>query len=105
MYARDLVPLESQGTNRHWLTRARKNNKRRVLERFGPGDALAQILVSGASRRQEPSLPERWTMRAIRYRRRGFREQTLLTSLLDPVKYPREEIISLYHERWEIELG
>jgi len=44
-------------------------------------------------------------MRAIRYRRRGFREQTLLTSLLDPVKFPAQEIVALYHERWEIELG
>ena len=44
-------------------------------------------------------------MRAIRYRRRGFREQTLLTSLLDPVKYPAAEVVALYHERWEIELA
>lgn len=105
LYARDLWPLESGGTNRQWLSRARKNNKWRVVRRLGPGDALAQVLVNRDARRQEPSLPERWTMRAIRYRRRGFREQTLLTSLLDPVKYPAQEIVALYHERWEIELG
>ncbi len=44
-------------------------------------------------------------MRAIGYRRRGFRPQTLLTSLLDPVAYPAAEIVALYHERWELELG
>jgi hypothetical protein len=105
MYAKDLVPLQSGGTNRHWLTRARKNNKWRVVERLGPGDALAEILVNRDARREDPTLPERWSIRAIRYRRRGFREQTLLTSLLDPARYPREEIVALYHERWELELG
>ncbi len=105
MYARDLVPLQANGRNRHWLTRARKNNKWRVVKRLGPGDALAEVLVNRGSRRQDPALPERWAMRAIRYRRRGFREQTLLTSLIDPAKYPRDEVIALYHERWELELG
>jgi hypothetical protein len=46
-----------------------------------------------------------WPMRAIRYKRRGFRPQTLLTSMLDPERYPAEEIVALYHERWELELG
>src|SRR5690349_14343526 len=44
-------------------------------------------------------------MRAIRYQRRGFRPQTLLTSLVDPEQYPANEIVALYHERWELELG
>ena len=105
MYAKDLVPLQANGSNRHWLTRARKNNKWRVVKRLGPGDALAEVLVNRGSRREDPTLPERWAVRAIRYRRRGFREQTLLTSLLDPTKYPRDEVIALYHERWELELG
>jgi len=29
----------------------------------------------------------------------------LLTSLSDPEKYPADEIVDPYHERWEIELG
>jgi len=36
---------------------------------------------------------------------RGYRPQVLLTSLLDPVAYPAGEIVGLYHERWELELG
>ena len=105
MYAKDLVPLEANGSNRHWLTRARKSNKWRVVKRLGPGDSLAEILVNRKARREDPGLPERWSIRAIRYRRRGFRDQTLLTSLLDPARYPRDEIVALYHERWELELG
>jgi len=105
MYAKDLVPLQANGNNRHWLTRARKNNKWRTVKHLGPGDDLAEMLVGRKARREDPTLPERWAMRAIQYRRRGFRQQTLLTSLLDPVKYPRKEIVALYHERWELELG
>ena len=41
----------------------------------------------------------------MRYQRKGFQPQTLLTSLLDPVAYPAAEIAELYHERWELELG
>ena len=50
-------------------------------------------------------MPATWRMRAIRYQRRGFAPQLLLTSMLDPKRYPASEIIALYHERWEIELG
>ena len=46
-------------------------------------------------------------MRELRYQVRtpGFRsrEITLVTSLLDPVKYPAPELIKLYRRRWEVE--
>ena len=56
-------------------------------------------------RRLHPELPEALRVRAIDYQRRGFRRQTLLTSLLDPALFPAAEIVELYHERWELELG
>lgn len=105
MFAKDLVPLQSGGSGRHWLTRARKPCNWRVVKRLGRGDAHVEVLINRHARSEDPTLPERWPMRAIRYRRRGYREQTVLTSLLDPVKYPSEEIVALYHERWELELG
>ena len=45
------------------------------------------------------------SVRAIHYQRSGFPPKTLLTSLLDPNAYPAHEILELYHERWEIEIG
>ena len=100
-----LLGIESEGHNRHWLTRAKSNSKWRVLRRLGRGDELVEMDVSRHARGQDASLPRTWTMRAIRYHRKGFRPQTLLTSLLDADRYPAEEIIALYHERWELELG
>ncbi len=90
---------------RHWLTRAKRDLKWQVIERWGPDDALVELRPSRATRRLRPTLPETLRVRAIKYRRRGFRPQTLITSLLDPALYPAAEIVALYHERWELELG
>ncbi|MGH7150487.1 MAG: IS4 family transposase, partial [Planctomycetota bacterium] len=100
-----LLPLSREGMSRHWLIRAKKNLKWRVLKRLGKHDYLVELTVSRAARRKDPTLPERWVVRAIRYQRRGFQPQWLLTSLLDAKAYPAIEIVSLYHERWELELG
>lgn len=100
-----LLPLHANARNRHWLTRAKKSNVWRVVKKFRDGDELIEMDVSDAARRANPELPKTWQMRAIRYERRGFQPQTLLTSLVDPKAHPRKEIVALYHERWEIELG
>lgn len=102
--ARFLMAIEG-GKDRQWLTRARSDLKFRVLKKFARGDELIEIKVSAHARRQDPSLPEFWQMRAVRYRRKGFPSQLLLTSLRDPDEYPATELAELYHERWELELG
>ncbi len=71
---------------------------------IGP-DALVEIALPPPVRKEHPDLPETFQARVIWYRRKGFRGRTLLTSLLDPAAYPATEIIELYHERWELELG
>jgi hypothetical protein len=103
--ARVLISIARSGSNRHWLTRATTRTKSRRLKKFAAGDELVQLDVSRSARAQDPSLPATWEMRAITYRRRGFQPQILLTSLVDPKRYPAAEIVALYHERWEIELG
>jgi hypothetical protein len=97
--------LHAAGTARHWLTRAKANLRWRIVKKLGPKDALVEITLSRQLRRDNPDLPETLLVRAIRYQRRGFRPQTLLTSLLDPLNYSATEIAALYHERWELELG
>jgi hypothetical protein len=99
-----LLAIE-QGSDRHWLTRGKSNLKMRMLERFGPGDELVEMDVSKAALKKDPSLPRTWIARRIRYQIDGFAEQYLLTSLRDPKRFPAKEIVALYHERWELELG
>lgn len=105
LVADDLTSLERSGLNRHWLTRAKSTTKMRVIQRLGRHDELVEIALSDQTRRLHPDLPPVWTARAIKYQRKGFRPSTLLTSLLDAEKYPAAELVALYHERWELELG
>jgi hypothetical protein len=106
LYAGFLLDLEYGGTNRHWLTRAKTKTKYTVISELGPGDLLVELVVSGKTRRKDKEYyPKVMRARAITYQRPGCEEQVLLTSLLDPRKYPAAEIVELYHERWEIELG
>lgn len=100
-----LIPLAAHGASRHWLIRAKRNVRYEVVRRLGPGDEIVEMTVSDGARSRTPELPTKWTARAIRYQRKGFQPQVLLTSLLDPELYPAPEVRALYHERWEIELG
>ena len=103
--APSLLPYSMAGRNRQWLTRAKSNTVYRILSKLGKNDNLVELDVSSTARAADDKLPAKWTMRAIGYQRRGFKPQTLLTSLVDRKLYPAREIIALYHERWELELG
>jgi hypothetical protein len=100
-----LFPLADHGACRHWLTRGRKNLRWQSIKTLAPGDDLVEMQPSHMVRDRDPSVPKRWMIRAIRYQRPGFPPQTLLTSMLDANVYPAAEIVALYHERWELELG
>lgn len=88
--------------SRHWLARARKGHRWQVVRKLGDGDDLVEIQTSSA---KNPEVPPAYVARAIRYQRKGFPAQVLLTSLIDAKRYPAAEIVELYHERWELELG
>ena len=105
LQANVLVPLMISGGERHWMTRAKSTTKFRRIRRLGPGDELVEFEVSRVARQKDPSLPTHFDARAIRYHRKGYRPQLLLTSLVDSERYPAAELRTLYHERWEIELG
>jgi hypothetical protein len=100
-----LVPLARDGTNRHWLTRAKPSTHWKVVKRLSATESLVELEICAKTRRADPSLPRTYVARAIRYQVKGFTAQVLLTSLLDPKTYPAKEITALYHERWELELG
>lgn len=106
MAARYLVGICRGGSNRHWLIRAKKNTKWKVLEENAAGDFIVELSVSHAAQTKDRSLPKKVRARAIAYQhRRSDGPQFLLTSLLDAQQYPSKELIALYHERWEIELA
>ena len=100
-----LLSLNGTAKNRHWLIRAKSNLAGKRVQRLGPNDEIREFKVSSQARAKNPSLPKTWQGGVVRYQRKGFRPQMLITSLLDTEQYPADELIELYHERWEIELG
>ena len=105
LVADDLTRLVATGRDRHFMTRAKTTTRMRVIKRFGKNDALVEIQLSEGTRKAHPNLPPVWQVRAIGYRKKGFPPSTVLTSLVDADKYPAAELVALYHERWEVELG
>lgn len=96
--------FESLGEERYWVTRLKSTIKYQKLEKYGENDFLVERDLSSHARKKSPSLPRKWQMRIVRYQLDGYEPQEIATSL--PVEdYSAAEIIALYHERWEIELG
>jgi hypothetical protein len=100
-----LLSIENQAEQRHWMTRAKKNTRMRVLERYSDSDSLVEMEVSDEARQLNPSLPKTWRARAVQIRRTGHEPKTLLTSMLDQEAFPERDVRELYHERWELELA
>jgi hypothetical protein len=79
----------------------------RPVKHLCDGSHLSKLYPSSNDRTKD-----RWgiLVRVIRYTHSDpkrvdcGKEHILLTTLLDAEKYPAEELILLYHERWEIEL-
>jgi len=98
-----LISLQQSGPSKHWMVPARKNAVYEEMERYNEQDRLIQMKVSPQARKRNPSLPETWQVRAVSYEVNGT-EKTVFTSLPYD-QYPTEQLVNLYHERWEIELG
>jgi hypothetical protein len=88
-----LVPLVRDGRNRHWMTRAKTTTKWTVLESMAAADDLVELQISAEARNMDPSLPKTYVARAIKYHRKGFQPQTMLTSLTDAKTYPAKDIV------------
>jgi len=80
----------------------------RTGKRLGPDDWRVTLHLSHPTQRQyaDLDLPSQITVRLIRvrYRHKGRRMSLwIVTSLLDPERYPRPEVVHLYRRRWGIE--
>ena len=100
---RHLHLAQSRGGDRHWLARSKGRVGAVVLRALGEGDDLVEITVGRDARRKEATLGHTFIARRIRYVA-GSTKVTLLTSMLDPLRFPAVEIAALYHQRWEIEM-
>ena len=79
----------------HLIIPANSTASPKVLKKLGDSDYLCEIDD------YEKKIPI--TVRVVYVHRDGFRRRRLLTSLLDPIKFPASELARLYHMRWDIE--
>ena len=100
-----LLQVLSQGHDRHFLIRLKKNTRYQVIRLLADGSALATIAVPREVRAANPQAPKTITVRLIAYQHPGGEAGILMTSLRDPTEYPAAELISVYHKRWELEVA
>lgn len=91
--------------NRHLLGRMKSNQKFDVVETLSDGTVIGRFHLSPAARRANPDLPTEFVARVIAYRNEVGQEGRLLTTLLDPNRWPAHELVALYHQRWELEVA
>jgi hypothetical protein len=86
--------------NSRWVKRLGKKDQ--LVEYFKPDTRPVWLTEEAYA-----ALPDRLLVRELRYRLpRGVyrtREVTLVTTLLDPARYPAAELAELYGQRWRIE--
>lgn len=104
-YSLGLLNRWSQtGTERHWLIPARKDLNYEVLHRTGKNDCRVRLKTTPQSRKKFDELPEFIEARLVSKTIKG-KEYRILTSMVDELRFPSDEMVELYRYRWEIELG
>jgi hypothetical protein len=92
-----------------FLTRAHHRLQIAKVKRvlcYSPEDFLGRLNLGKLHRRKDPSLPTHIDVRFLKtvLRIRGRRQTVwFVTSLLNPVRYPADQIVALYAWRWRIE--
>jgi hypothetical protein len=97
--------LLARGEDRHFMVRLRENTKPELIKLLSDGTAIARLRPSTTALAKEPDLPSQIVGRVVAYKHPDGKPCRLFTTLLDEKTYPAAELIELYHERWEIEIG
>ncbi len=86
-----------------FVMRAPKDLHYKVIRWISDNEAIIEFCPSKSVRKDWPELPESFQVRWIKYQFPGFRASYLLTSIMDESVATAEEIVALYHRRWQIE--
>lgn len=84
------------GTNRHLLIRIKSDIRVDEVETLPDGSVLADI-----GRRTGSPIRGR----VVAYQHEGGDRSRIFTTLTDAERHPADELVALYHERWELEVG
>lgn len=97
-----LCNLVGSGSNRHFLIPAKSNTKWTLVDGDAT-DALVEMAVSPAARKNDPALPKVWRARALKVTDGNGKISYLLTSLMDRKHFKASDLVACYSRRWRIE--
>lgn len=92
------------GSEKHWLIPLKKDAQYEVVRKLGQGDELVELNVSQQARKKWDNVSKVLTTRLVSKEMNG-KMVRVLTSMSDPLRYPKADIIDLYGHRREIEHG
>lgn len=95
---------QSTGERRHWLIPLKKNTLYDVVYEFSKQDRVVRLNTCSQARIKWPDLPETMEARLLSKKVNG-KLVHILTSMVKPSSFPKEDIVDVYAHRWEIELG
>lgn len=95
---------QNAGTETHWLLPARKDLQFTVKHQLNEHDAIITWKTTPQARKKFESLPETLDARLTSYELNG-KVYRILSSMVDVLRYPYDEIVDVDMQRWEIELG
>lgn len=86
----------ASGRNRHVLLRLKRNTRVKAIDTLSDGSVLGEIGTASGT-------PVRG--RVISYQHDGGEPSRIFTTLVDVETHPADELVALYHERWELEIA
>lgn len=92
------------GEQRHWMIPAKKDLQYEVLRSFSKQDQHIRLTSTPQARKKFTDLPEYVEARLVTKTIKG-KTYRMLSSMVDPMRFPGDEMVELYRYRWEIELG
>lgn len=90
---------------RHLLVRMRDNMNPEAIEELSDGTLKVRLVATNTACAKQPDVERTIEGRIIAYKHPDGKACRLFTTLMDVDKYPANELIELYHQRWEIELA
>ena len=95
---------QNKGSNTHWMLPARKDLQYQVERTMSQNDEIIILSTSPQARKKFEDLPEQVRARLTTYKIDG-KNYRVLSSMVDVMRYPHDELAEIYTRRWEIELG
>ncbi len=97
--------LVTTGHERHVMVRLRSNAKFTEIGQLPDGTLLVELRPHYRLRKRRPDIAPVIRGRVVAYKHPGGKPGRLFVTLIDSKAYPAAELVELYHERWELEVG